>query len=156
MIFHFTKNQKYLYQATRIPVGGSSGWKPPELGEVQRHKNLHGIKKVDFMVQRKVGHNNLQHDKADYSYFPYIGDGKKNMGDFWTEDVVETAAANHNGHKGLKSHPAPFNHKLVVVPLLQTTRDGDLVCDPFHGSGTTGDVATAYGRRYVAYDVKTY
>ena len=45
---------------------------------------------------------------------------------------------------------------LVVVPLLQTTREGDLLCDPFHGSGTVGDVAQVYGRRYVGYDVKTY
>ena len=137
-IFHFTKTRKYLYRPTRIPTGGD--WKTPKLGE----------------VQGKIGHNNLQHGKADHSYFPYIGDGKKNMGDFWTEDVVETAAANHNGHKGLKSHPAPFPHKLVVVPLLQTTRENDLICDPFHGSGTVGDVATAYGRRYVGYDVKVY
>lgn len=137
-IFHFTKTRKYLYHATRIPT--VRDWDAPKLGE----------------VQRKVAHNYLQHGKADHSYFPYIGDGKKNMGDFWTEDVVETAAANHNVHKGLNSHPAPFPHKLAVVPLLQTTREGDLVCDPFHGSGTVGDVANAYGRRYVGYDVKTY
>ena len=153
-IFHFTKTRKYLYQPTRIPTGGD--WNAPKLGEIQRHKNLNGIKKVDFRVQRKIGHNNLQHGKADHSYFPYIGDGKKNMGDVWTEDVVETAAANHNGHKGLNSHPAPFPHKLVVVPLLQTTRENDLICDPFHGSGTVGDVAQVYGRQYVGYDVKTY
>jgi DNA modification methylase len=153
-IFHFTKNRKYLYQPTRVPTGGD--WNTPKLGEIQRHKNLNGIKKVDFRVQRKIGHNNLQHGKADHSYFPYIGDGTKNMGDFWTEDVVETAAANHNGHKGLNSHPAPFPHKLVVVPLLQTTRENDLICDPFHGSGTVGDVAQVYGRQYVGYDVKTY
>jgi DNA modification methylase len=153
-IFHFTKTRKYLYQPTRIPTGG--GWNAPKLGEIQRHKNLHGIEKVDFMVQRKVGRNNLQQGKPDPAYFPYLGDEKKNLGDFWTEDVVETAAANRNRHAGLKSHPAPFPHKLVVVPLLQTTREDDLVCDPFHGSGTVGDVATAYGRRYVGYDVKVY
>tara|TARA_E500000331_G_scaffold213345_1_gene204622 strand:+ start:1421 stop:1591 length:171 start_codon:yes stop_codon:yes gene_type:complete len=56
----------------------------------------------------------------------------------------------------MKSHPAPFNHKLVVVLLLQTTRENDLVLDCFHGSGTTGDVANAYGRRYIGFDTKVY
>lgn len=155
MIFHFTKTKSYLYQPTRIPVGGNS-WNPPKLGEMQRHKNLNGIKKVDFMVQRKVEPKESQSDKPDYSYLPYIGDGTRNMGDFWNQDIVETAAANRNGHFNNVKHPAPFPHKLVVVPLLQTTREGDLICDPFHGSGTTGEAADAYGRRYVGYDVNVY
>ena len=139
MIFHFTKTTSYLYQAIRIPAVGNKG-KPAEIGK----------------IMPKIGHNNLRHSKSDHSYFSYILDGKRGLTDFWSEDLVETAVASHNGSKNKTSHPAPFNHKLVVVPLLQTTRDGDLVCDPFHGSGTTGDVATAYGRRYVGFDVKTY
>ena len=78
------------------------------------------------------------------------------MGDYWTEDVVTTAVANHNGHNGNNKPPSPFPHAIVVVPLLQTTREGDVVCDPFHGNGTTGDVATSLGRRYIGYDVKIY
>ena len=111
---------------------------------------------MDFLVQRKVGQGDAQPGKAAYSYYPYIGDGTRNMGDFWNEDIVETAAAGRNGHFGNSKHPAPFPHKLVVVPILQTTKEDDLVCYPFHGSGTTGDVATAYGRKYVGYDVHTY
>jgi len=157
-IFHLTKSKSYLYQATKVPVVGCDNkWKSPELGEMVRQKNLHGKRKRDFIVQRKIGHNNLRDEgKKDYSYYPYIGDGTRNMGDFWTDDIVETAAANHNGFFGKAKHPAPFPSKLVVVPILQTTREGDLVLDPFHGSGTTGDVATAYGRKYVGYDVKVY
>jgi DNA modification methylase len=33
--------------------------------------------------------------------------------------------------------------------LLSTSNEGDLVLDPFLGSGTTGTVARAYGRRFV-------
>jgi hypothetical protein len=50
---------------------------------------LHGIKKVDFRVQRKVAHNNLQQGKTDHSYWPYLGDGKKNMGGFGAENIME-------------------------------------------------------------------
>ena len=55
-----------------------------------------------------------------------------------------------------KEHPAPFPSKIVVLPLLQTTNEGDLVLDPFHGSGTTGKVANIYGRRYIGYDLKEF
>ena len=144
-IFHLTKSKSYIYQPTRIPVVGTENkWKSPELGEMVRNKKLHKPRKRQFQVQRKIGHNNLKQGKKDYSYFPYIGDGTRNMGDFWNDDIVETAAANHNGLFGKVRHPAPYPPKLVVVPILQTTREGDLVLDPFHGSGTTGEVATAY------------
>ena len=93
---------------------------------------------------RNMGHNNLMYDKTDHSYHPYISDGKKGLTDFWTEDVVATAVASHNGSKDKKSHPAPFPHKLVVIPILQTTREGDIVCDPIHGSGTTGAVTNTH------------
>ncbi len=156
-IFHLTKHKSYLYQPTRVPVVGSQNkWKSPEMGEMVRNKNLHGHRKRKLQIQRKVGHNNLKQGKSDYSYYPYLGDGTRDMGDFWSENIVETAAANHNGHGDMVSHPAPFPHKLLVVPILQTTKEGHLVLDPFHGSGTTGDVATAYGRKYVGYDVKVY
>ena len=155
-IFHLTLSKSYLYQPTRIPVVGDKG-KSPDLGEIVRHKNLHGKKKPEFSVQRKIAHNNLRHGKKkDYSYYPYIGDGTRNMGDYWSEDIVETAAANHNGRFGNANHPAPFNPKIVAIPLLQTTNEGDLVLDPFHGAGTVQNVATAYGRKYVGYDVKIY
>jgi site-specific DNA-methyltransferase (adenine-specific) len=154
-IFHLTKTKSYLYQPTRFPVGGEK-MKSPELGEMVKQRVLHAKNDRPFQVQRKVGHNNLKDGKSDYSYYPYIGDGTRNMGDFWNEDIVETAAANHNGRLGNTKHPAPFPAQIVTIPLLQTTREGDLVLDPFHGSGTTGNVATAYGRRYVGYDVISY
>lgn len=121
-----------------------------------RQKTLHGDNVRKFEVQRKIGHNNLKNGGSEISYFPYIGDSTKNMGDVWNNDMVEVAAANHNGQHGKTKHPAPFPLKLVVLPLLQTTQENDLVFDPFYGSGTTGDVASAYGRKYVGYDVKVY
>ena len=82
----------------------------------------------------------------------------KNMGDYWDEDIVTTTVANqHRNHKfSNKNHPAPFVEEIVVLPLLQTTQENDIVLDPFHGSGTTGHVATQYRRRYIGYDIKTY
>ena len=50
----------------------------------------------------------------------------------------------------------PVSQDIVTVPLLQTTEEGDLVLDPFMGTGTTGKVANRWGRRFIGYDLKEY
>ena len=49
--------------------------------------------------------------------------------------------------------PAPFPDELARRCILPSTRRGDLVVDPFHGSGTTGRVARQLGRRYAGADL---
>ena len=50
-------------------------------------------------------------------------------------------------------HPAPFPEMLVGNILLCTTNEGDLVYDPFMGSGTTAVVAERYKRNYVGSEI---
>jgi modification methylase len=50
---------------------------------------------------------------------------------------------------GVKIHPTQKPEALVYRALLASTVPGDLVVDPFFGSGTTGAVATRLGRRFV-------
>ena len=49
-------------------------------------------------------------------------------------------------------HPAPFPVALVERCIQLFTYDGDVVLDPFMGSGTTAVAAVNTGRRYVGYD----
>src|SRR3990172_5334497 len=49
-------------------------------------------------------------------------------------------------------HPAPFPEELPRRLILLYTNQGDLVLDPFMGSGTTALAASREGRRYVGYD----
>lgn len=51
------------------------------------------------------------------------------------------------------AHTAAFNPELPRRCILASTRPGDLVLDPFCGSGTTGMVATRLGRRFVGLDL---
>lgn len=51
------------------------------------------------------------------------------------------------------NHPAVFPESLVERAVLLTTNPGDVVMDPFVGSGTTVDVATRLGRRGVGADL---
>jgi len=50
---------------------------------------------------------------------------------------------------GRKAHPTQKPEALLHRLLLATTDPGDLVLDPFFGTGTTGAVARALGRRWL-------
>ena len=55
------------------------------------------------------------------------------------------------------SHPAQYPEELVERILLAGTNKGDVVLDPFMGSGTSAVVAKKLGRHYLGYEtVKEY
>ncbi|WP_152045011.1 site-specific DNA-methyltransferase [Aureimonas psammosilenae] len=50
---------------------------------------------------------------------------------------------------GNKAHPTQKPEALLARVLLSSTKPGDVVLDPFFGSGTTGAVAKKLGRHFV-------
>ncbi len=50
---------------------------------------------------------------------------------------------------GRKAHPTQKPEALLHRVILASTQPGDLVLDPFFGTGTTGVVAKRLGRRYI-------
>ena len=50
---------------------------------------------------------------------------------------------------GRKAHPTQKPEALLSRILLATTNPGDVVLDPFFGTGTTGAVARRLGRRFI-------
>ncbi|WP_380055796.1 site-specific DNA-methyltransferase [Falsihalocynthiibacter sp. SS001] len=60
-----------------------------------------------------------------------------------------------NGHErlkndaGEKAHPTQKPESLLHRILVSTTNPGDVVLDPFFGTGTTGAVAKKLGREYI-------
>jgi site-specific DNA-methyltransferase (adenine-specific) len=52
-----------------------------------------------------------------------------------------------------KQHPAPFPPQLVENCIKLTTQEGDLVLDPFMGSGTTAVVSQELNRKWVGFDI---
>ena len=129
-IFHLVKDNSYYYNLTLAPLKDSTKASLPP-----RHK---GIK------------------SNGYSSSPYIPREGKNMGDFWSEDIVKTAVVNQKLTSNGNEHPAPFPENIVTLPILQSSQEGDLVLDLFMGAGTTGRVANKFNRRFVGYDVKVY
>jgi site-specific DNA-methyltransferase (adenine-specific) len=50
------------------------------------------------------------------------------------------------------NHTAVFPEVIPMIPILSTTRPGDLVLDLFNGTGTTGEVSVKLDRKYVGYE----
>ncbi|MFM9942922.1 MAG: site-specific DNA-methyltransferase [Hyphomicrobiaceae bacterium] len=50
---------------------------------------------------------------------------------------------------GRKAHPTQKPEALLARILIATTNPGDIVLDPFFGTGTTGAVARRLGRRFI-------
>ncbi len=59
--------------------------------------------------------------------------------------------------KGVKAHPTQKPESLLYRVLMASTRKGDIVLDPFFGTGTTGAVAKQLDRCYIGIERdKTY
>ncbi|MEN2786006.1 site-specific DNA-methyltransferase [Sphingomonas qilianensis] len=56
---------------------------------------------------------------------------------------------------GVKVHPTQKPEALIYRILLACTKPGDVVLDPFFGTGTTGAVAKRLGRRWIGIERET-
>lgn len=55
--------------------------------------------------------------------------------------------------EGSSWHPAVFPELLVRDHVISWSNEGDVVLDPFMGSGTTAKVARALGRRFIGFEI---
>ena len=130
-IFHLVKTMEYDYYPTLTKLSDKT---KPSLPP--RHRSVNG-----------------DYSKLVSPYLPNVNG--KNMGDYWAEDIVRTSVANHKLNiQG--EHPAPFPEEIITLPILQTSKESQLVLDPFMGSGTTARVCDKLKRNFVGFDVKKY
>lgn len=57
-----------------------------------------------------------------------------------------------NGNDKTK-HPAPFPERLAHDHIISWSNEGDIVFDPFMGSGTTGKMAKLLGRKFIGCEI---
>lgn len=50
-------------------------------------------------------------------------------------------------------HPAPFPEKLVGNIILSCSKEGDIIYDPFMGSGTVGKMSICFNRKYIGSEI---
>jgi modification methylase len=65
----------------------------------------------------------------------------------WTIPLCTGSERLKNG--GAKVHPTQKPEMLLFRIIMATTKPGDVVLDPFFGTGTTGAVAKKLGRRFI-------
>jgi DNA modification methylase len=68
-------------------------------------------------------------------------------------NVWEYLVGSASGDDGTGGHPAYFPEDLARDHILSWSNEGDLVVDPFSGSGTTAKQARELGRHYIGIDV---
>jgi site-specific DNA-methyltransferase (adenine-specific) len=73
--------------------------------------------------------------------------GGKQMRDVWQFQAPGAA------EKAFGKHPTQKPTRLLERIILASTKPGDLVLDPFSGSGTSGVASIRHGRRYVGIEL---
>lgn len=56
--------------------------------------------------------------------------------------------------KEFGKHPTQKPKELLLRCILSSTNEGDIVLDPFCGSGTTGLVAIEHNRKFIGIEVE--
>lgn len=69
--------------------------------------------------------------------------GNKQMKDVWETSLTKPS------EKKCGYHPTQKPIELLERIVLASTNEGDLILDPFNGSGTTGIVANRLNRKYI-------
>jgi DNA modification methylase len=67
---------------------------------------------------------------------------------------VPSSGCESNEHREMVlQHPATFSESLARDHILSWSNEGDIVLDPFSGSGTTAKMAKHNGRQYIGIEV---
>lgn len=74
--------------------------------------------------------------------------GNKQMKDVWEISLTKPS------EKKCGKHPTQKPMELLEKIILSSTDVGDLILDPFNGSGTTGIVANRLNRKYIGIDLE--
>lgn len=78
-----------------------------------------------------------------------IARGKTARGyDWWEINQVKNVSKKEN------PHPCPIPYELAKRIILSTTQEGDLVVDPFAGSGTILKAAQDTGRKWLGFEIE--
>jgi site-specific DNA-methyltransferase (adenine-specific) len=86
------------------------------------------------------------HYRARYEFILFFEKGKRRLNDLGVADIIVESRI----HRG---YPAEKPARVSEVLINQSTQPGDVVADPFMGSGSVGVAALRNGRRFIGTDV---
>lgn len=85
--------------------------------------------------------------KFNYDLMKELNGGKQAK-DVWESSLTKPS------EKKYGKHPTQKPMKILEKIILASTDEGDLILDPFNGSGTTGIVANNLNRKYIGIDTE--
>ena len=130
-LFLLTKSPRYYYDADAVrETGVESGWSQ------QRKRGVNTWKYNDTVERIKSTGQNVE---------------KSTLGDQATRNLRSVWTINPQPYR--EAHFATFPTALVDPCVKAGSTTGDLVLDPFAGSGTVGCVALKFGRRFVGIEL---
>ncbi|HEY4176214.1 MAG TPA: DNA methyltransferase [Kofleriaceae bacterium] len=86
------------------------------------------------------------HYRAQYECILFFEKGKRKLNNLGISDIIEQARVSGG-------YPAEKPPEVAKVLIEQSTQPGDLVIDPFMGSGSSGFAAIASGRNFMGNDL---
>jgi len=86
------------------------------------------------------------HYRARYEFILFFEKGKRRLNDLGVADVITVPRI----HRGYPAEKPPAVSEILIA---QSTEPGQLVVDPFMGSGSVGVAALSLGRRFRGTDI---
>lgn len=130
-IFLLSKNKKYYFdnEAIKEPVVSIKG-----NNKTFRNGGVYTKKQSYFNSKKREAetHGNKPNES-----------GKRNKRDVWTIPTYPYTEA----------HFAVFPPALIQPCILAGSREGDIILDPFFGSGTVAEVAALFNRNWIGIDI---
>ena len=102
-------------------------------------------------------YNIMPTQKRDASAYFMVMNGKKPQSiiSFMPENLIKRDMNCQGGGEHNVKHPTVKPTLLMEYILKLTTNEGDLVLDPFMGSGTTGIACFTTGREFLGLEIDT-
>lgn len=137
-LFLFSKNLKYYYNvdAIREPHVTFS-----DKSKMKGGRNHLGKQGGTPEQGKNSGNSNLHRGRWDQAFHPK-GRNKRTV---WEVPLS----------KNREAHFAVFPEKLIEPCILAGCAEGTLILDPFFGSGTTGIVSIAKGRKFIGIELNS-
>lgn len=135
-LFLFSKSTSYYYDADSIREPHVTFTEKTKMKGGRRHL---GVAYGTPETGKNSGNKNLHHGRWDLAFHP-LGRNKRTV---WSIPLG----------KFREAHFAVFPPELVMAPLKAGSRAGDIILDPFMGSGTVGVVAKQLKRHFIGFEI---
>jgi DNA modification methylase len=151
----FNLHDTMIYKVAGVGAKGShaSYWQAFEYMFVLSKETPKSINLIRDKRNRYAGKNQgTSGEKTNSIGMRLHGNGYQTQKVGIRENVWVYPAGNSNGGD-LTDHPAPFPEQLAHDHIISWSNPGDLVLDPFMGSGTTAKMCVLTDRHFIGIDI---